>query len=100
MSYIKPGRRTKEWTRERVKLKKEYAAKGIVRCEIRKFGVCWVNNALGFVHRHKRNWYYDKPGKLGEFNQTLLGCNPCHDSIEYDKEETERLFMKLRGPET
>lgn len=98
MSFIKPGRRTKEWDRERAKLKKEYAAKGITTCELKK-APCWFNNALGFVHRHKRAWYYDKPGMLGKFNQTLLGCNPCHDLIENDKEETERVFMKLRGPE-
>jgi|GEM_PF-1930430 len=96
--YVKPGKRTKAWNRDRAKLKKEYEAKGITRCELRR-SVCWVNNALGFVHRHKRNWYLDKPGKLGTFNQTLLGCNPCHDEIENDKEETERIFMEKRGPE-
>lgn len=87
--------RVKEWTIARAKLKPIYEKKGITTCEIRLIG-CKINNFLGFAHRHKRRWYYSQPELLGAFNQTLLGCNHCHDIIEDDKEATELLFKKLR----
>lgn len=88
----------KEWAKARKKLKVIYEEKGITKCELR-FGCCWKNNALSFAHRHKRNWYLDKPELLGEFKQTVLACIPCHDIIEDDKELTEEVFKKLRPEE-
>jgi len=55
---------------------------------------------LGFAHRHKRRWYKGKdPSLLDDFNQTVLACQPCHEKIEYDKELTQEMFMRLRGEE-
>lgn len=85
----------KEWAKARKKLKVIYEEKGITTCEL-GLECCWVNNALGFAHRHKRKWYLDHPELLGEFNQTILACNSCHDIIEDDKELTEEYFKKLR----
>jgi len=96
--FIKKGKKTLAWDKDRVKLKIEYQEKGITTCEIRR-SVCWFNNALGFVHRHKRSFYWSRPELLGKFNQTLLGCNPCHAEIENDKQATEELFIRLRGTE-
>ena len=90
--------RTLVWNEERAKLKIKFDAKGIITCEIKRKN-CWHNSALGFVHRHKRLWYYSYPRLLGDFNQVILGCNQCHQEIEYDKELTERIFNRLRGPE-
>ena len=88
---MQAGKKTSEWNRDRAKLKIEYEEKGIVTCEIRLPG-CWYNNALGFAHRYKRN----DPRCENTYQQTLLGCNPCHDQIEYDRELTEEYFEKLR----
>lgn len=83
--------RTAEWNKARVKLKKIYANKGITTCELRLPG-CWVNNALSFCHRYKRN----DPRCSHDFNGTILGCIPCHNVIEYDRELTEEVFERLR----
>jgi len=90
------GKRTKEWEEQRKKLKELYFSKGITSCELHLDG-CWGNNALSFAHRHKRSWYYGNEELLGDFNQTLLVCIPCHNKIEFNKELTEELFNKLRG---
>lgn len=82
-----------EWIKARKRLKKEYEKKGITTCEGRLQG-CWVNNALSFAHRYKRN----DPRCEHTFEQTLLLCVPCHSKIEYDKELTEDMFNKLREP--
>lgn len=81
-----------EWTKARSLLKKLYYYKGITRCEI-----CGTDNFLSFAHRHKREWYNSDPKLLGEFNETLLLCVPCHQKIEYDKELTEETFNRLRN---
>jgi hypothetical protein len=86
---------TKLWNDERKKLKVLFESLGITHCEIMLPG-CWFNNALGFAHRHKRKWYYDKPELLGDFNQVLLACNICHDKIEDDVELTEKYFRIRR----
>ena len=92
---IKPGKKTKAWNRDRAKLKIEYEEKGITTCEAR-LDPCWVNNALSFAHRHKRSWYWSQPELLGDFNQTILACIPCHNLMEHDAKLTEELFVKLR----
>ncbi len=93
--WIKKGKKTIAWEKHRENLKKEYYDKGITTCELRLPG-CWINNALGFAHKHKRSWYLDCPDLLGSFNETLLACNPCHSIIENNKELTEKMFAKLR----
>jgi len=87
--------RTKYWSKQVKKLTKEFESKGVTTCEIRLPG-CWINNTLGFAHKHKRRWYYDKPELLGDFNQVLLACTSCHQKIENNKNLTELLFKKLR----
>lgn len=93
--YIKKGKKTLAWEKDREKLKIEYEEKGITTCELR-FDVCWYNNALGFCHKHKRSWYLNHPELLGSFNETILGCNPCHSIIEKDKKLTDEVFRRLR----
>ncbi|MEA2113518.1 MAG: hypothetical protein U9P63_02575 [Patescibacteria group bacterium] len=85
----------KEWEIARKKLKIEYENRGITTCELR-FKGCWRNNALGFHHRHKRLWYYSKPELLGDFDQTILCCNNCHQKIENDRELNRETFKRLR----
>ena len=67
------------------KLKKIYEEKGITHCEI-KLPECQNYMFLGFAHRHKRRWYKFNPSLLDDFNQTVLACAMCHDTIEYNKE--------------
>jgi len=71
------------------KLKKEYQRRGITRCEI-----CGSGWGLSFHHRHHRLYYYTHEG-LGEFSETILVCQPCHDKIEGDK-LSDYYFKKLR----
>jgi hypothetical protein len=80
------------------KLKRIYQEKGITSCELRLPG-CLNNWALGFAHRHKRRWYLGKENLLSDFNQTVLACVKCHDTIEYNKELTDKVFTNLRGGE-
>ena len=52
------------------------------------------------AHRHKRDWYKGKaPELLYSYNQVALICSNGHTLIEYDKELTEEVFLKLRGSE-
>lgn len=95
---IKPGKRTKQWQAEVRKLKKLFDQKGIRYCELR-FDGCWNYNGLGFAHRHKRAFYYDKPTLLGEFSHIILACNHCHAIIEKNSILTEEKFQELRGNE-
>ena len=80
------------------KLKKIYLDKEITTCELRLPG-CVNNMFLGFAHRHKRRWYKHNPSLLDDFNQTVLACQPCHEQIEYNKQLTEDMFLRLRGEE-
>ena len=79
------------------KLKEEFA--GTRYCEI-QLDRCLGNWPLQRCHRHKRNWYYDKPPEmLSDRKQVVIGCQNCHDDIEHDAKLTEKVFLKLRGPE-
>lgn len=96
--YIrKIGKRGKININANKKLKIIYSKLDLPPCEIQR-SHCW-NQFQGFAHRHKRIWYRGREELLASFNQTLKSCNQCHMEIEHDREETERLFMKLRGPE-
>lgn len=77
------------------KLKKQYEEAGIEQCEI-GFDGCWRNNALGFVHKHKRIWYRACPDLLYAMSETLLGCTPCHQKLEFDEKLTLETFKRLR----
>lgn len=83
--------KVKEWNKVRAKLKKLFASKGIVRCEL-----CGGTFALSFHHRHKRIFYYSQPELLGDFNQVVLVCCKCHDKLEVDKNLTKQAFERLR----
>jgi hypothetical protein len=89
---------TKYWIRERNKLKKVFLDKGITTCEVCIEDVCFYDNYLGFAHRYKRKWYYEKDKRhlLGDFNHVILACNPCHFQLERDKYLTRDYFRKLR----
>jgi ribosomal protein L28 len=89
-------------------LDKLYTEKGINYCELHVSRQCLKTEKtsygeklqLTYVHRHKRDWYKGKPAELlYSYGQTLRGCLPCHMEIEYDKNKTEQLFLRLRGPE-
>lgn len=69
--------------------------KGIDCCEI-----CGSRNWLTNMHRHKRVWFYDRPiCLLWNWDYCIRACMHCHQMYEYDKEATEKIFIKLRGKE-
>lgn len=88
---IKPGKRTKEWNKARIALKKEYVDRGITYCEVRIAPDC-TNSWLSFAHRYKRR----DPQCEHTFEQTLCCCVPCHQYLERSKDLTESYFIKLR----
>lgn len=88
---MKLGKKTKEWNKARVKLKRIYEEKGITTCELR-FSGCSINNFLSFAHKYKRN----DPRCVHDFLGTILCCINCHNRIEYNRELTEQVFKKLR----
>lgn len=79
-------------------LKQLFLDKGIDYCEI-GLPRCVKTWTLANVHRHKRMWYKSNLELLYDFKQVVRGCTPCHETIENDKELTEAIFLKLRGPE-
>ena len=88
--------RTTEWDKARLKLKTVYASHRITRCEfVDKDGKkCGSTEWLTFAHADKRRNL--EPGDLGSIQKTLLLCMDHHQLIEYDRDETERLFAALR----
>jgi len=92
------GKRGKINIRANRILDKLYAGKDIRRCEL-GFENCTGGMFLGFAHRHKRVFYYQKVELLSSFNQTIIACSSCHEKIEYDRELTEKEFLRLRGEE-
>lgn len=88
--------RTKEWEVARAKLKIIYQSHRMTTCEfVGEDGKrCGSDNYLTFAHRNKRNDL--EPGDLGSVQETLLLCTDHHQLIEYDKDETARLFELLR----
>ena len=100
------------WEQGKKKIvKPEFIRKGINYCEVCK----WLHDRgriteaevrscqyfMGFAHRHKRNWYKSKdPHLLFCFNQLIRAGQYHHDKfLEWDEEEKEKWFMKLRGKE-
>lgn len=76
-----------QWAKNRAILKREYQERDITRCEN-----CGTDSFLSFAHKFKKN----DPRCEDTFQGTLLLCVPCHQKIEYDKEETEKMFKRLR----
>lgn len=64
-------------------------------CEIQLEG-CLKTWPLQFCHRHKRAWYKGNVELLADRNQVVIGCQNCHEKIEFSKELTEEIFKKLR----
>ena len=68
-------------------------------CEIGLPG-CMRTWPLQNVHRHRRNWYYNQPELLWDFNQVVRGCQVCHEQLDRRTEEakqlTEEVFNRLR----
>jgi len=62
----------------------------IMRCEL-----CGADNFLSFAHRQKRINYHTVE-ELSNPREFVLLCVPCHQKIEYNKKETERVFLILR----
>ena len=89
------GKRGKEWIKERARLRVIYRRKGIDSCEVR-FKDCMGVFGMSFAHRHKRVWYYNRPGLLGSFEETVRACAHCHDKMERDKGLTAEVFKRLR----
>lgn len=76
------------------RLKEIYREKGIRNCEI-GLENCLNNWTLGFAHKHRRGYYYTRPG-LDSFEETLLACVSCHQKIDSDKKLLEEVFKRLR----
>ena len=88
--------RTKQWNKVRARLKDEFEAMGITRCEI-----CGSSSFLSFAHKDKRRKYYNRDRhieeeELGKFENVLLLCVPCHDKLEKSRELTDKWFGVLR----
>ena len=82
------------------KLKKLFEEKEINYCELDLPHDCTAFMGLTNAHRHKRDWYKDKPEELlWSFNQVAKICLPGHMMIEADSEKTADLFIRLRGEE-
>lgn len=84
---MKLGKKGKVWNKARAELKKEFEAKGIIYCEI-----CSSTFALSFHHRNKRRF-----NDTHIFENVLLLCAKHHQELEYNKNQTQKAFEKLRG---
>ncbi len=85
-----------EWFRIRQQLKKKFERMGVMACEVKLNG-CKGQYWLTWAHRHKRVWYYDKPGMLEDYLQVCLACISCHMKMEQNRQLTESVFMRIRG---
>jgi hypothetical protein len=81
----KKGRKVRWWERTRADLKKEFAARGIVTCELRLPG-CLVDDQLSFMHRVKRRFVTTDE----EMRTVILSCVPCHTVYELGGHERMR----------
>lgn len=98
----KIGKRNKQ---ANVEIKEMFVELGTRCCEICPILIelgelknpCFHDNFLSFAHRHKRLDYRSRPEMLSSFNQVALACQNGHDTIEYNKELTQKVFNILRG---
>ena len=74
---LRAGKRTNEWIAVRRRLKVQYEAAGITRCELNYDG-CKRDTWLSFAHGKKRRHLQ------GDELETLvcLACTHCHEIIE------------------
>lgn len=81
-----------------LKLKAKLEELNITTCEVhgRK---CSSYLYLTPMHRHKRIDYKRRPELLWSLNQVVLACQNCHSELEPSREQTEAIFIKLRGPD-
>lgn len=94
----KQGERWKANTEARQLIAEQAQAINLNYCEL-NLGGCLYNFPLAPAHRHKRAWYKGDVDKLSDYKQWIAACQNCHDRIEHDAELTEKMFMRLRGPE-
>lgn len=80
------GRKTEKWNKVRAKLKKEFEAQGIVRCEL-----CGGTFALGFAHSKKRRFIYTDD----DWEEVALLCQPCHEKVEHSGHDN--MYVSIRG---
>lgn len=86
---LKAGKKVKAWNSIRVVLKKEFAARGIVSCELR-FEGCMGDDGLGFMHHLKRRHL-----KPEDMRTVLLACHKCHWEWErLGEAEMSKLVLK------
>lgn len=100
------------WEQGKKKIvKPDFVRRGINYCEVCKWlhdrgeisdqevRSCQIHPT--FAHRHKRGWYKSKdPHLLFCFNQIIRAGQYHHDKyLEWDKEEKEKWFTRLRGKE-
>ncbi len=85
----KRGVKTKAWEAERARLKKRFAAVGILVCELRYAG-CAFDNYLGFAHAEKR-----RSLSAETLSVVILACNFCHDKIETDPRMSEIVMATI-----
>lgn len=82
------GPKVKAWDIGRARLKRRFAAKGIITCQVR-FPGCWFDNALSFAHPAKR-----RNLRAGELGIAALVCTPCHDQLEVMPPEQMRSIVE------
>jgi hypothetical protein len=75
---LRVGKKGRDWIAVRRRLSAEFAARGIVSCEL-GYESCWGQTALGWAHGRKRRHLKDNELET----LVILSCNPCHDKIEY-----------------
>jgi len=85
------GKRGKINAKANKKCKADLLARSIVRCEM-----CGSGTMLSIAHKKKRRDYYSDPEGLSRWGEYLLLCQLCHQSIEFDKEKTKKVFERLR----
>jgi hypothetical protein len=70
--------KTADWVKARAKIKREFEAMGITRCE-----QCNSGMFLSFAHRYKRRFITTED----ELRTVALLCTPCHTVIEHSGHE-------------
>jgi len=76
-------------------LMEEMIENGIHSCEVR-FKGCTHALYLAPAHRRKRLWYKKRSELLWTFNEVIMACQNCHETLEASRELTEKTFEKLR----
>lgn len=90
MTYIKAGRKTKDWNNAKRKLKVAFQNVGLTHCEVGVYLMQFAEHReVMYRHRHRfaLSWAHgDKRRNLvGDELVTLvaLACQDCHNYIEY-----------------